>query len=161
MDKQIRVMINGNSEIGITGESMLETDVVRTSGQTYHIIKDSKSYNGELVRADFNEKKYWVKINNNTYEIALLDSLDLLIKKMGFSLASSKNVSLVDAPMPGLILDIHVSEGQTVSENDPLLILEAMKMENVITSPRDGVIKEVMVKKGEAVDKKHLLISFK
>ena len=50
--------------------------------------------------------------------------------------------------------------GQAVNEDDPLVILEAMKMENVITSPRDGIIKNISVEKGEAVDKKHVLIEF-
>jgi biotin carboxyl carrier protein len=62
--------------------------------------------------------------------------------------------------MPGLILEIHVQTGQEVNEDDPLLILEAMKMENVITSPRDGIIKSITVKKGETVDKNQLLIEF-
>jgi biotin carboxyl carrier protein len=62
--------------------------------------------------------------------------------------------------MPGLILEIRVKEGDAVSEDSPLLILEAMKMENVITSPREGVIKSISVKVGETVDKKQLLISF-
>ena len=62
--------------------------------------------------------------------------------------------------MPGLILEIHVRIGQAVNEDDPLLILEAMKMENVITSPRDGIIKSISVKKSESVDKNQLLIEF-
>ena len=62
--------------------------------------------------------------------------------------------------MPGLILEINVKEGQEVKENDPLLILEAMKMENVINSPREGIIKSVEVKQGQTVDKNMLLIEF-
>lgn len=62
--------------------------------------------------------------------------------------------------MPGLILDILVEEGQEVNEEDQLVILEAMKMENVITSPRNGVIKKIGVSKGDAVDKKQMLIEF-
>ncbi len=62
--------------------------------------------------------------------------------------------------MPGLILDINVKVGQEVQENDALLILEAMKMENIITSPRNGIIKSVSVKNGDAVEKNHLLIEF-
>ena len=62
--------------------------------------------------------------------------------------------------MPGLILEINVTEGQTVNEGDPLLILEAMKMENVLTSPRNGNIKTISVKQGETVDKNALLIAF-
>ena len=79
---------------------------------------------------------------------------------MGFELGSSKVVNNVKAPMPGLILDIHVEIGQEVKENDSLLILEAMKMENVLTSPRDGIIAAICVEKGDAVDKNKLLIEF-
>ena len=62
--------------------------------------------------------------------------------------------------MPGLILEINVEVGQEVVENDPLLILEAMKMENSFVSPRDGKIKSIAVVKGQAVDKGQLLIEF-
>ncbi|MDX1317201.1 MAG: acetyl-CoA carboxylase biotin carboxyl carrier protein subunit, partial [Xanthomarina gelatinilytica] len=73
---------------------------------------------------------------------------------------ASKKVNEIKAPMPGLILDIHVKEGQEVKEDDALLILEAMKMENVLTSPRDGIIKSISVSKNDTVDKNQLLIEF-
>jgi biotin carboxyl carrier protein len=62
--------------------------------------------------------------------------------------------------MPGLILEISVVVGQTVKENDNLIILGAMKMENSFLSPRDGVIKTISVLMGDAVDKGQLLIEF-
>ncbi|MBT8323499.1 MAG: acetyl-CoA carboxylase biotin carboxyl carrier protein subunit, partial [Eudoraea sp.] len=86
--------------------------------------------------------------------------LDLLIDEMGFSLVSSMNISSIEAPMPGLILDINVSVGQEVNEDDALLVLEAMKMENIITAPRGGVIKAIHISKGNPVDKGQLLIEF-
>jgi biotin carboxyl carrier protein len=61
--------------------------------------------------------------------------------------------------MPGLILEISVVVGQTVKENDSLLILEAMKMEIVFLSPRDGIIKSISVGLGDTVDRQ-LLIEF-
>ncbi|HKK78307.1 MAG TPA: biotin/lipoyl-containing protein, partial [Phaeodactylibacter sp.] len=60
--------------------------------------------------------------------------------------------------MPGMVLEVSVKAGEEVSEGTPLLILEAMKMENVIKSPGDGVIKAINVTKGEAVDKNYLLV---
>ena len=84
----------------------------------------------------------------------------MLIKEMGFEVGASKQVNAIKAPMPGLILEISVEVGQEVKENDPLLILEAMKMENSILSPRDGVIKSVAMTKGAAVEKGALLIEF-
>ena len=62
--------------------------------------------------------------------------------------------------MPGLIIEIAVVVGQTVKENDNLIILSAMKMENSFLSPRDGVIKSIAVSVGDAVEKNQLMIEF-
>lgn len=58
----------------------------------------------------------------------------------------------ISAPMPGTILDIKVSEGQSVKEGDLLLILEAMKMENEIVSPKDGIINRIHTSKSSNVN---------
>ncbi|MCL4147810.1 UNVERIFIED_CONTAM: hypothetical protein GTU68_000861 [Idotea baltica] len=60
--------------------------------------------------------------------------------------------------MPGLVLEIMVEVGQFVAVGDALLILEAMKMENVIKAQGEGVIKDIVVKQGAAVEKGQLLI---
>lgn len=57
----------------------------------------------------------------------------------------------ISAPMPGTILDIRVSEGQSVKAGDILLILEAMKMENEIVSPKDGVVNRIHTSKSSTV----------
>ena len=58
----------------------------------------------------------------------------------------------VNAPMPGTILEVRVTEGATVKKGDILLILEAMKMENEIMAPCDGTIKQVVAAKGASVN---------
>ena len=65
----------------------------------------------------------------------------------------------VKAPMPGLILDVLVEEGQEVKKGDHLLILEAMKMENVIKSPSDGLVTGLHAIKGDSVEKGKILLS--
>jgi len=65
----------------------------------------------------------------------------------------------VEAPMPGKILNIHVSEGQQVTQNQALCILEAMKMENEICAPVAGTVAKIHVAKGEAVDTGKLLFT--
>ena len=62
------------------------------------------------------------------------------------------------APMPGKIMDVLVNVGDKVSEDDELLILEAMKMENPVYATADGVVKEIKVKKDDTVDSDQLLI---
>ena len=86
--------------------------------------------------------------------------MDILIEELGFEVGASKVIKKLKAPMPGLILEINVEVGQTVNENDNLLILTAMKMENSLLSPRDGVIKSIAVKVDDSVIKGDLLIEF-
>lgn len=160
MNNSFKVVVDSNQEFKITSDAISKIDALKTSPNSYHILKDNKSFSAEVAEKDFYRKKYSIKINNSTYEVVISDGLDLLIDDMGFALSSAKDIDSISAPMPGLILEIHVRIGQSVNEDDPLLILEAMKMENVITSPRDGVIKNISVKKSDAVDKNHLLIEF-
>ena len=58
----------------------------------------------------------------------------------------------VNAPMPGNILKVNVSQGQAVKSGDVLCVLEAMKMENEIMAPKDGTVTQVLVSKGANVD---------
>ena len=73
-----------------------------------------------------------------------------------------QNVVIKDikAPMPGLILDIMVEVGQEVKKGDALMILEAMKMENVLKSTGEGTITSIEVEKGQSVEKNNILIKF-
>ena len=77
---------------------------------------------------------------------------------MGLSLGANAVENEIHAPMPGLILEVSVKEGDEVAEGDSLCVLEAMKMENALGAPRDGVVKAVHIAKGETVDKNALLI---
>jgi biotin carboxyl carrier protein len=160
MSKVFKTSVNNTFDFEISNEDISNLDVVKTSDTKFHVLYENKSYEAEISKANFNSKSYEIKINNNTYHVNIFNELDLLIKKMGFTHGKTKNINSIKAPMPGLILDISVTIGQEVKENDTLLILEAMKMENSITSPRDGVIKTISVTKNDTVKKNQLLIEF-
>ena len=160
MSNSYKLLVNNSITFDATESSLQNLDAVFTGKNTFHVLKNHIPYKAEIVSADFLAKKYTVKVNNNTYEVAIENDLDLLIKSMGIERGKTKVVNAIKAPMPGLILEINVEVGQTVKENDLLLILEAMKMENAFVSPRDGVIKSISVEKGNAVDKGQLLIEF-
>ena len=154
------VTVNNNLQLDLTEEDIKKVDSINTSEDKYHILQNNMSFKAEIVRKDYNNKTYDVQVNNNLYSISIADDLDLLVKEMGFSLGSTKHVDTIEAPMPGLILDVNVKIGQEVKEDETLIILEAMKMENIINSPRDGKIKSISVSKGDAIDKNELLIEF-
>jgi biotin carboxyl carrier protein len=118
---------------------------------------ENKPYKAEILSADFNHKTYTIKVNNS-YTVAISNDLDQLIHELGFEVGLTKQINAISA-YAGLILEISVIVGQTVKENDSLLILEAMKMENSFLSPRDGIIKSISVILGDAVDKGQLLMN--
>ncbi len=64
----------------------------------------------------------------------------------------------VHAPMPGLVTAVHIAAGAAVSRGDPLLRLEAMKMEHVLTAPRDGVVAAILTEAGDQVTDGALLL---
>jgi biotin carboxyl carrier protein len=85
---------------------------------------------------------------------------DLLLEKMGLSSANNAVVSEIKAPMPGLVLKIFVEEHQEVKKGENLLVLEAMKMENIIKAPADVTIKSILIKEGGKVEKGQVMIAF-
>ncbi|MDM1397209.1 acetyl-CoA carboxylase biotin carboxyl carrier protein subunit [Myroides odoratimimus] len=160
MNKTYQLKVNADTVF--ESEDLLQGDinVSRVNESTYHVLKNSRSYDVEILENHFTDKNYTVNVNGNSYSVNIQTELDKLINQLGFSLNSTKQVNSIKAPMPGLILDILVTVGQEVAENDNLLILEAMKMENNLSSPRAGIIKSINVTKGATVDKGLVLIEF-
>ena len=160
MSKQFITKVNNNQVFEISEEAAYQLDAITTSENNRHILHNSKSYQVAILENNFFNKTYTIQVNNTTYKVDISDNLDRLITEMGFENSASKHINELKAPMPGLILEVFVKTGQQVKENDSLLILEAMKMENIITSPRDGIIKSIFAIKGDAVEKNYLLIEF-
>lgn len=160
MDTNYRLTVNNANVFTSTASGVEILDAVETQTSHFHILKDSQRYTAEIIHTDFLNKTYTIKVNGNSYTVNIANPLDLLIKDMGFAIGASKQVNSIKAPMPGLILEMSVSVGQEVKENDCLLILEAMKMENSFLSPRAGIIKSISASKGDAVEKGQLLIEF-
>jgi biotin carboxyl carrier protein len=160
MGSDFKVKVNDTFEFNFNKENTSKLDAVSVEKNKFHILQKNLPYKAEIIFSDFNQKKYTVKVNNNIYQVAISNPLDILIKELGFGVGVSKVIKLLKAPMPGLILEINVEVGQTVKENDNLLILTAMKMENSLLSPRDGVIKSIAISMGDSVIKGDLLIEF-
>lgn len=161
MATSYQIKVNGEWTFKMDSRDLEPYDQARLTKDAFHVLHDYSSYDVRILEADFDAKSYRVSVNGKSFSVGISNSLDQLIEEMGFALGGSRNVSHIEAPMPGLILDIQVSEGDEVKEGDALLVLEAMKMENVIMSPRDGTIARIAVEKGVAVDKKSLLVEFK
>ena len=118
-------------------------------------------------------KKYNITVNGNTYEV-LVEEADATSTPVAYTAPTSapapkaaapKAASVgagavkVTSPMPGTILAVKVTAGQTVKKGDVICVLEAMKMENDIPAPQDGVIASIDVQKGASVNAGDVLAS--
>lgn len=144
-------VVNGNP---------IHWDFVKISDNYFHIIHQQKSYRAEVVKADYANKSFILKINGRKYTVGLKDKFELLLEKMGMNVGATSKVNSIKAPMPGLIIDLKVKVGDEVKAGDQLLVLEAMKMENILKSPGNGTVKAVKVEKGNSVEKGQVLIEF-
>jgi acetyl/propionyl-CoA carboxylase alpha subunit len=135
-------------------------DVVKIRENYYSIIHKNKSHIAEILKIELVPKLLLVRINGRRYEVHVKDKFDQLLEKMGINSVASGSLNSIKAPMPGLIIDMKIKEGDVVKKHDPLLVLEAMKMENIIKSPGEGTVKMVHVKKGESVEKNQVLVEF-
>jgi len=160
MSNTYKLLVNQTNSFEMTESDLQNLDAVSVEKNKFHILKNNKPYLASIVSSDFLKRKYAIQVNNNNYLVTISNDLDILIQKMGIDRKKVKLINAIKAPMPGLILEINVTIGQLVKLGDPLLILEAMKMENIFTSPREGVIKSIAIEKGMAVDKGQLLIEF-
>lgn len=170
MDSQdFKIKVNGTTEHQVSiandnsitiNEDAAALDVQKVKPGVYHVIRDNKSYVVEEVKSEEDGKLLTLKINGNKYQVALKDKYDELLHRLGMDNISAGKINEIKAPMPGLVLNIIADEGSTVKKGDPLIVLEAMKMENILKSPTDGTVKKIAVKKGTAVEKNQVLISF-
>lgn len=101
-----------------------------------------------------------IRVNGVEQHLQVLDGQRLLLESMGMSGAAETVERHVEAPMPGKVLEVKVAPGDVVAAGDALLVLEAMKMENVLRAPRDGVIAAVDAAVGTAVEKGAALVTY-
>lgn len=148
-----------NKQLKVNNE-VIELDQIILNKNSSHILYQNKSYLIEVVELIKEEKKAIIKINGNIYTLNVEDQYDQLLKQLGMDSLAVSKILQIKAPMPGLVLSVLVTQGDEVKKGDNLLVLEAMKMENMIKSPTDGIIKKIEIKQGNKVEKNELLISF-
>ncbi|TDQ14706.1 biotin carboxyl carrier protein [Algoriphagus boseongensis] len=158
--KDISFQVQKNGDSILVNDQTLPLDIKWIDERRIHLIRGKESLEAELVSIDRESKTIRIRLGHQVATLELKDRFDLLLEKMGMSAAGAGVVKDIKAPMPGLILDLKVKAGDQVKKGDIVLILEAMKMENIIKAPGDGVVKEVKVSLKQSVEKNQVLIQF-
>ncbi len=149
-----------DTEKSTINESRVNYHLEKINDGGYMFTLNGKKWIADLVKIDKENKQVTLRIQSKKINVKLKEPVDILLEKLGMQNMSTKKVNNLKAPMPGLVAKILVKEGDEVKQGDPLLILEAMKMENVFKAPADVVIKNIKVTEKQAVEKNTELITF-
>ncbi len=121
-----------------------------------YIVWKNKKYMLDVIEK--NQNRYTIMINGVWHSFSVETPISLKRKQYLEQQGESSSVVSIEAPMPGKIIDIMVEEGAEVKEGDPVIILEAMKMQNEISSHIAGEVQSVIVKKNDTVMKDDVMI---
>ena len=141
-----------------TSEGRIEIDAKRSGSAFTH--EGMTIHTGDELWLEIHGRKHkavatkvgdawWVHVNGHTMQFEVIEP----------GASSSDNEGGLSAPMPGKILEVHVSEGQNVKSGDVLMVMEAMKMEHKIVASSDGIVESIHFKEGDQVPQGAELLS--
>lgn len=124
---------------------------ITLNGTLYHIL---------LEGVDKTTKTITLRVDGERKTYSVQDRSDELLKKFGIHSFPVSRVNELKSPMPGLVVQVLVKEGDVLAKGDPIVVLEAMKMENVLKAPSEVKIKSIHAEPGKAVEKNAVLVRF-
>ena len=153
-EEEIKVAVDKDGRYLVEIDGVVHhVDARRFAGGTWSLVIDNQSYDVELEVASEHESegRYNTLVRGAVVHLTVIDErrarMGVVSKKFAV-----EGPQTIHSPMPGKVVKILVSPGQTVEENQPLTIVEAMKMENELRSPKSGKIGQIFVGAGQAVD---------
>lgn len=154
--KEFVVEILDEKHVIVDGK-VFEVDFESVSGQpVYSLIVDGRSHESYIYQG---EENWQVLLRGRLYPVTVEDEREKRLRSAAGGGVVETGEFHLRAPMPGLVVALHVAEGQEVKKGQVILILESMKMQNELKSPRDGTIGRIRVKAGESVEQKQTLLS--
>lgn len=146
-DREFRVELEKKGDmfdVMIDGQHK-SVELVQQDGDKLLLLIDRKPYR---IVLDTDDR---LIVNDELYHAEILDEqIQKLLKASPQSLL--KKDLVLAAPMPGLVIDVLVTEGDSVTKDQGLLIIEAMKMQNEMKTSRDGIVKQILVQKGQTIN---------
>lgn len=146
-------VIVGVSEAGVAhfkvhlGEREIQVDAHKVERHSWSVVIDNKVYEADLLVSEDNME---VLIKGDRYPLRVLNEQKKALSRTKDAAMGGKQ--LIDAPMPGKVVKVLVMEGEEVTMNQGLVIIEAMKMENEFKAKAPGKVKEVFVQEGDIVE---------
>lgn len=161
LDNRIRdvemISKDGNKvEISVDGK-IYDIDVVMSESGFCSIIHEGRSYNAESVK--HSEGKYTITTNFRHFDIELSNPQKKYLRGRQSSIDEVQET--ITSPMPGKVIKIMVYEDMEVKQGDPLIVVEAMKMQSTYSAAQDAIVDKIHIQEGDSVLRDQLLITFK
>jgi biotin carboxyl carrier protein len=148
---------NDDGVLSINGD-ITHFDVQFQPNGLISVLYNNKSYTALIEDIDTKNKELTLNINGQAYKVEIKEPIDQLLSSLGMDAKALHKLEPVKAPMPGMVLKVLVEAGQKITKGDGLLVLEAMKMENVLKAGADATVKAIRVEERTAVEKGAVLI---
>lgn len=155
-DQLFEIEIDEKKTLAVINGKKMPFEIISGDNGRFLFKTGTKMYKIDNISRD--SKEITFSLNGTFLTASVKDGQDLLLEKLGFKSELEASIGDLKAPMPGKILDILVNEGTEVALGDPVMILEAMKMENELKAPADGILETLHVEKGDNVEKNQLLL---
>jgi biotin carboxyl carrier protein len=149
---------NGSYEITVDGRNYNVDCRSFGNADLLSMLIDNESYLVETGPSNPDRGQYYARVMGRHYDLEVLDELLVAVRE-GEAATDTGVAHIVLSPMPGLIVDVKVAPGDTVEAGAPVVIMEAMKMQNELVADVGGVVKDVHVKPGAAVDSQAPLVT--
>jgi biotin carboxyl carrier protein len=147
IDGEDRVLVNGQPH-QVDFQQLTETG-------TLSLLLDHRSLEAIVSSR---EDAWEVLLHGDLYSVQVQDERSYRLAQARGTLGEDAGELIIRSPMPGVILEVLVAPGDSVSRGDRVVILESMKMENELLASRDGIVRQVQVGKGDSVEKNQSLV---
>jgi biotin carboxyl carrier protein len=155
-ERTVEVCLEGGRVI-VDGKPM-HAELAGT-GALRHLLLDGRSH-ALLVGTGEARGQWTIELAGRRFSVQAVDERTRAVRAMTGVGTGARSAPAVRAPMPGLILRLEVTEGQSVAAGQGVVIMEAMKMENELRADGGGIVSHIRVVVGQAVEKGTVLVEF-
>ena len=155
-DRRIEVELDGDG-IRVDGVAV-RAHLADVPGTPVRLLTLGDEVHRVVARRTSSKGRYTLRVDGYRFDVEALDERTRTIRDLSAATATASGPAPLVAPMPGLVVRVNVQAGDTVVAGQPLVVMEAMKMENELRSPAAGTVKAVVVQPGTAVEKGATLV---
>ena len=155
-DEEIELSLDG--DVVSIGETTRRASIAEVAGTPVRMLTIGDEVHRIVVRPGATRGRYVLWVDGYRHEVEALDERMRAIRELAGRSAQATGPAPLLAPMPGMIVRVHVQAGDVVQPGQALIVMEAMKMENELRATAPATVKAVLARVGTAVEKGALLL---